>query len=155
MSPLPSTVPALSHPPRLLLADGGDAALSAFEHSPSHLLPFDVVMTGIGGFETCRRLRALAHGRQLKIDRRFVVDMDSGDKEGALVAAIVTPVRRLNMQVVAEGVQTPSQAAAPQRRGCHLHQGDLYARPMPAQAYEALQADRPVLKTFFKTAASH
>ena len=75
---------------------------------------------------------------ELKIDRSFVTDVDHGEKEGALVAAIVTLARRLNLQVVAEGVETSSQAAALQRLGCHLHQGYLYARPMPAQAYEAL-----------------
>ncbi|WP_162520898.1 putative bifunctional diguanylate cyclase/phosphodiesterase [Pseudaquabacterium pictum] len=83
---------------------------------------------------------------ELKIDRSFVIDVDHGEKESALVEAIVTLAHRLNMQVVAEGVETPSQAAALQRLGCHLHQGYLYARPMPAQAYEALLATRPVLE---------
>jgi diguanylate cyclase (GGDEF)-like protein len=83
---------------------------------------------------------------ELKIDRSFVIDVDHGQKEGALVAAIVTLAQRLNMQVIAEGVETPSQAAALQHLGCHLHQGYLYARPMPAQAYEALLATRPILE---------
>ena len=77
---------------------------------------------------------------ELKIDRSFVVDVDHGEKEGALVAAIVTLARRLDMQVVAEGVETPSQSAALQRLGCGIHQGYLYARPMPMAAYEELLA---------------
>ena len=88
---------------------------------------------------------------ELKIDRSFVTDVDHGEKEGALVAAIVTLAQRLNLQVVAEGVETSSQAAALQRLGCHLHQGYLYARPMPAQAYEALLAAR----TPVEAATSH
>jgi diguanylate cyclase (GGDEF)-like protein len=83
---------------------------------------------------------------ELKIDRSFVIDVDHGEKEGALVAAIVTLAQRLNMQVVAEGVETLAQAAALQRLGCNLHQGYLYARPMPAGAYEALLATRPLLE---------
>ena len=48
--------------------------------------------------------------------------------------------QRLNLQVVAEGVETAGQSAALQRLGCNLHQGYLYARPMPAEAFESLLA---------------
>lgn len=77
---------------------------------------------------------------ELKIDRSFVMDVDGSDKDGALIAAIVTLAQRLDMQVVAEGVETPGQAAALRRLGCSVHQGYLYARPMPAGDFEALLA---------------
>ncbi len=75
---------------------------------------------------------------ELKIDRSFVTDIHDSDKGGALVAAIVTLAQRLGLQVVAEGVETQPQAAALLRLGCHVHQGYLYARPMPVEAFDAL-----------------
>jgi diguanylate cyclase (GGDEF)-like protein/PAS domain S-box-containing protein len=79
---------------------------------------------------------------ELKIDRSFVVDVDRSDRDGALIAAILTLAQLMQMQVVAEGVETAAQAAALQRLGCGIHQGYLYARPMPASDFEALLARR-------------
>jgi EAL domain-containing protein (putative c-di-GMP-specific phosphodiesterase class I) len=75
---------------------------------------------------------------ELKIDRSFVMDVDQGDKGSALIAAIVTLAHLMQMQVVAEGVETAGQAAALQRLGCDIHQGYFYARPMPVEAFEVL-----------------
>jgi diguanylate cyclase (GGDEF)-like protein/PAS domain S-box-containing protein len=71
---------------------------------------------------------------ELKIDRAFIRDLDSGGKDVALVASIITLARLLELQVVAEGVETPQQAAILCKLGCQVHQGYLYARPMPADA---------------------
>lgn len=48
-------------------ADSGEAALAAFDHAPFDLLLLDVMMGGIDGFETCRRLRRLEHGRHVPV----------------------------------------------------------------------------------------
>ena len=80
---------------------------------------------------------------ELKIDRSFVNDVHRGGKDSALVAAIVTLSRMLNLQVVAEGVETEAQAKALQSLGCNLHQGFLYARPMPVAAFEQCRASAP------------
>lgn len=88
---------------------------------------------------------------ELKIDRAFVMDVHRGGKDGALVAAIVALARMLDLQVVAEGVETQAQSAALQSLGCHLHQGFLYGRPMPVATFEqfrlASQADAPAFAT--------
>jgi diguanylate cyclase (GGDEF)-like protein/PAS domain S-box-containing protein len=84
---------------------------------------------------------------ELKIDRSFVIDVHSGEKDGALVAAIVTLAQKLNLRVVAEGVETQEQAQALLQLGCRLHQGYLYARPMPSPTYEATLAARPIRRT--------
>ncbi|MBL0150298.1 MAG: EAL domain-containing protein [Ideonella sp.] len=73
---------------------------------------------------------------ELKIDRCFVMDVQRGGKDGALVASIVTLARMLNVQVVAEGVETEAQSLALRSLGCTLHQGFLYARPMPVEQFE-------------------
>lgn len=70
-------------------------------------------------------------------------DVDSDDKAGAPVAAIVTLAQRLGIQTVAAGVESPAQAAALQGLGCFLHQRYLCARPMPVDAFEALLATSP------------
>jgi EAL domain-containing protein (putative c-di-GMP-specific phosphodiesterase class I) len=80
---------------------------------------------------------------ELKIDRSFVMDVQRGGKDGALVASIVTLARMLNVQVVAEGVETEAQSMALRSLGCALHQGFLYARPMPVEQFERFIAVSP------------
>ena len=75
---------------------------------------------------------------ELKIDRAFLRDVEHGGKDGALVASIITLARMLDVQVVAEGVETDAQAGALRGHGCLLHQGFLYARPMPFEQFERL-----------------
>ena len=75
---------------------------------------------------------------ELKIDRSFVTDVADGEKDGALVAAIITLAQRLDIEVVAEGVETPAQGATLQRLGCHLHQGYFYGRPVPVDVFDTL-----------------
>jgi diguanylate cyclase (GGDEF)-like protein/PAS domain S-box-containing protein len=75
---------------------------------------------------------------ELKIDRAFVQDVQHGGKDGALVAAVVALARMLEVDVVAEGVETQAQATALLALGCHVHQGFHYARPMPAEQFAAL-----------------
>jgi diguanylate cyclase (GGDEF)-like protein/PAS domain S-box-containing protein len=77
---------------------------------------------------------------ELKIDRSFVQDVHRGGKDGALVAAIVTLAQMLDVQVVAEGVETEAQSVALLAQGCSLHQGYLYGRPMPAGQFSGLLA---------------
>ena len=82
---------------------------------------------------------------ELKIDRAFVSDVVQGSKGGTLAAAIIALARELGLNVVAEGVETEVQRAFLQRHGCKLHQGYLYARPVPAEVFEALLRRRAVL----------
>ena len=53
-----------------------------------------------------------------------------GGRDMALVASIITLARLLDLQVVAEGVETPAQARHLCELGCHVHQGYWFARPM-------------------------
>jgi len=69
---------------------------------------------------------------QLKLDRSFVAGLDSGPREQAIVGAIVAMAFALDIDVVAEGVETERQEAALVRLGCPLGQGFLFARPASA-----------------------
>jgi diguanylate cyclase (GGDEF)-like protein/PAS domain S-box-containing protein len=68
----------------------------------------------------------------LKIDRSFVRDVMSNREDAAITSAIITLAKRLDMQVVAEGVETAEQAAFLRREGCHLMQGYFFGRPLAA-----------------------
>ncbi|MBS0608956.1 MAG: EAL domain-containing protein [Proteobacteria bacterium] len=70
---------------------------------------------------------------KLKVDRSFVVDTPSDGDNVAIVTAIIQLARSLQLQSVAEGVQTAEQLALLERLGCELAQGFGIARPMDAQ----------------------
>lgn len=68
----------------------------------------------------------------LKIDRSFVVAAEEGGADRALLRGISELGRNLGLQAVAEGVETASQAELVRSLGCHLVQGYLFSRPVPA-----------------------
>ncbi len=68
---------------------------------------------------------------ELKIDRSFVQDAPNDPSDAALVEAILSVASHLRLRVVAEGVETPEQAAFFTRHAGVLMQGYLYGRPEP------------------------
>lgn len=74
----------------------------------------------------------------LKIDRSFVKDLPGDRQSGELVKAIVSLGRSLNMELVAEGVETEEQSRLLATIGCHMAQGFLLGRPVPQDQFEAL-----------------
>jgi diguanylate cyclase (GGDEF)-like protein/PAS domain S-box-containing protein len=68
----------------------------------------------------------------LKIDRTFVRDIVTDPSDHAIVSAIVAMARSLNIQVVAEGIETWQQLEILRNMGCSLAQGFLFARPCSA-----------------------
>ena len=90
--------------------------------------------TGYSSLLYLKRLPAT----ELKIDRGFVRTLVQGSEDVAIVAAIIALGQALSMNVVAEGVETLAQQAFLTGLGCHMLQGYLLGRPMPAQEfYEA------------------
>jgi len=82
----------------------------------------------------------------LKIDRRFVGRLESGEGQAEIVTTIVTLAHNLGLTVIAEGLETPRQYQRLKALGCEFGQGYLIARPMDSAAAEALIAawtDRP------------
>ncbi len=69
---------------------------------------------------------------EIKIDRSFVIDLERDSKERALVQAIVTLGHALGLEVVAEGIETASQAELLTAMGCDILQGFHFARPIAA-----------------------
>jgi diguanylate cyclase (GGDEF)-like protein len=77
----------------------------------------------------------------LKVDRSFVTDLatrptqDGDDTDVAIVRGIVALAHNLDLQVVAEGVETPLQRDLLTTMGCDLIQGYLVSRPLPAAEF--------------------
>ena len=91
------------------------------------------------GYSSLSHIRRLPiHG--LKIARPFVREL--GDREGdpRLVHGIIELARRLELTLVAEGIELRAQEEALRSFGCRLGQGFLFSRPVPAAAFRALLA---------------
>jgi EAL domain-containing protein (putative c-di-GMP-specific phosphodiesterase class I) len=77
----------------------------------------------------------------VKIDKSFVRDIATEPSDAATVRAILQMADALNLEVVAEGVETKEQLDFLRKHGCHFAQGFFFSKPAPL-------AD---LKTFFKS----
>ena len=74
----------------------------------------------------------------LKIDRSFVKDLLKDKNGAALTAAIIAMGHSLDLELVAEGVETWEQVDFLAERRCFFVQGFLFARPLPAAEFAAL-----------------
>ena len=78
----------------------------------------------------------------LKIDQTFVRDAASNIEDGAICKAIISLAKSLDLQIIAEGVETPEQLAFLQQETCHSYQGYLFSRPVPAHEIPHLLSQR-------------
>jgi diguanylate cyclase (GGDEF)-like protein len=76
----------------------------------------------------------------LKIDAGFVRELGSNANDLAIIRAIIGLAEAFSLQLVAEGVETPSAAITLMQHGCQRAQGFLFSRPMPSNAMESLLA---------------
>ncbi len=84
--------------------------------------------TGYSSLSTLRRFPL----SRLKIDRSFIADIPEKAGDMAITSAIVSLGRTLELEVVAEGVETEEQAQFLEGAGCEMFQGFLFAKPLPA-----------------------
>jgi len=68
---------------------------------------------------------------QLKIDRSFVRDLATDNSDKAIVKTIIAMAQGLNLEVIAEGVETENQRLLLLGANCHAYQGYLFAKPLP------------------------
>jgi EAL domain-containing protein (putative c-di-GMP-specific phosphodiesterase class I) len=87
----------------------------------------------------------------LKIDQSFVRDLALGSGDASIVGAVISMAESLNLQVVAEGVETPEQFELLKEQGCPEAQGFYFSHPAVAEDVTQLlrrgkwvpQADEP------------
>src|SRR5450830_1888824 len=75
---------------------------------------------------------------QLKIDQSFVRDIAIDNSDKAIVHTIIAMAQSLNLNVIAEGVETAAQRQQLLVMGCHVFQGYLFSKPVPIEQFEAL-----------------
>jgi EAL domain-containing protein (putative c-di-GMP-specific phosphodiesterase class I) len=73
----------------------------------------------------------------LKIDKSFVSRMGSGLGESALAVAVIKLSRNIDLQAVAEGIETVEQAERLRELECDLGQGYFFAKPLTAEEIPA------------------
>lgn len=89
------------------------------------------------GYSSLRYLKSLPLD-SLKIDQSFVRDVLTDPSDASIVRAIVSVAESLELDVIAEGVETQAIHDFLSSAGCPKFQGYLYARPMPLEDFEKL-----------------
>ena len=74
----------------------------------------------------------------LKIDQSFVRDIETDVSDAAIVDTIISMAQHLDLQVIAEGVETEFELEFLQDKGCQVYQGYLFSRPLPAPDFTAM-----------------
>ena len=92
------------------------------------------------GYSSLKYLTAI-HFDEIKIDKAFIDPIAVDEQAYALLTSIMAIAKVMDCQVVAEGVETQTQAERILQAGCRVHQGYLYSRPVPAEEMTSLLSE--------------
>ena len=92
--------------------------------------------TGYSSLSYLKRLPA----DTIKIDKNFVDGVVDESEDRAIVRSIIALAHALDKDTIAEGIETEEQKLALEKAGCHMGQGYLFSRPLPADEFQALLA---------------
>lgn len=86
----------------------------------------------------------------LKVDQTFVRDIREGNEGACIVNAIVAMAQGLQLNIIAEGVETEGQLNYLRDLGCHSIQGHYYGHPLPAEELHAQSSIYPTDQTRYR-----
>jgi diguanylate cyclase (GGDEF)-like protein/PAS domain S-box-containing protein len=89
------------------------------------------------GYSSLQYLKRLPFN-QLKIDQSFVRSLISDKSDKAIVRTIITMAKNLNLNIIAEGVETEEQRQLLMKKGCAHFQGYLFGKPTPIEQFNEL-----------------
>jgi diguanylate cyclase (GGDEF)-like protein/PAS domain S-box-containing protein len=103
-----------------------------------HALGVTIAIDDFGtGYSSLSYLKRLPIDK-LKIDQSFIKDIEDDETAQAIVNTIIVLGRSLNLDIIAEGVETRGQEKFLASHGCHQAQGYYYSKPIPAKDFEVL-----------------
>ena len=117
-----------------LLVDDTETAIATMNSLKARGVGFSLDDFGTG-YSSLSYLKRLPLD-QLKVDQSFVSDALSDPRDAAIAQTIIALGRCLQLNVIAEGVETAAQHAFLIEHGCHAFQGYLFSRPVPADRFE-------------------
>ncbi|ACO79036.1 cyclic di-GMP signal transduction protein [Azotobacter vinelandii CA] len=94
-------------------------------------LSIDDFGTGYSSLSYLKKLRV----HKLKIDRSFIQAISSAGSDRSIVQAIIGLAKDLDMQTIAEGIETEEQRQLLEALGCDSGQGYLFCKPLPASEF--------------------
>ena len=94
------------------------------------------------GYSSLSALKTFPVAR-LKIDKSFVSDLPTNENDKAVASAVISLGQKLNLRVIAEGVETDDQVAFLRENNCDEMQGYHFSKPVTVQAIEDLLKAAP------------
>ncbi len=101
-------------------------------------LAIDDFGTGYSSFSYLKQLPV----DKLKIDRSFLINVATDPADAAIATALITLSKQLNLETIAEGVETEAQLEFLRQQGCSQVQGYLLSPPLPADQFVAWYNDQ-------------
>lgn len=83
----------------------------------------------------------------LKIDRSFITEIDTSEKDRSLVTSIANMGHSLGFEVIAEGVETKEQLAVLKTTEVDFYQGYYFSKPMPVDEFDIFMQKKSKAKT--------
>jgi diguanylate cyclase (GGDEF)-like protein/PAS domain S-box-containing protein len=123
----------------------GDTKSAMAFLSRMHSLGVQMSIDDFGtGFSSLSYLKNLPVNK-LKIDQSFVRDIETDESDAAIVRSIISLGHRLDLKVIAEGVETLEQLDFLRIRGCDEVQGYYFSRPLSADDFQKFVNSEPAL----------
>ena len=112
-----------------------------------HQMGISLSMDDFGtGYSSLGYLKKFPFGT-LKIDRSLIKDLDYSSQDIAIINAVIALGKGLNLNIVAEGVETEELKAILKELGCEYMQGYLFSKPLPAAEVTKLLKNHMVFNT--------